>query len=71
MEKVGFVEVEFVGETGLDSSPVTRGVLFRARKPTASEVRMVEADARADRKDSTTGLELEDMASPVGQGPPS
>ena len=32
MEKVGFVDVEFAGETGFDSSPVTSGTLFRARK---------------------------------------
>ncbi len=33
LNEAGFVDVELVGETGFDSSPVTKGVLFRARKP--------------------------------------
>ena len=31
--EVGFVEAEMVSETGIDSSPVTKGVLFRAARP--------------------------------------
>jgi hypothetical protein len=31
----GFETVEQVGETGFNSSPVTKGVLFRGRKPPA------------------------------------
>jgi hypothetical protein len=31
--KVGFVDVERMGETGFNSSPKTRGALIRARKP--------------------------------------
>jgi len=34
LEKVGFENAEFVGETGFNSSPKTRGVLFSAEKPT-------------------------------------
>jgi hypothetical protein len=30
----GFTEAELVAETGFNSSPVTKGVLFRARRPT-------------------------------------
>jgi hypothetical protein len=33
MKQVGFVEAELVAETGFDSSPITKGVLFRAKKP--------------------------------------
>jgi alkylhydroperoxidase/carboxymuconolactone decarboxylase family protein YurZ len=31
-EQTRFVSFELVGETGFNSSPVTRGALFRARK---------------------------------------
>jgi hypothetical protein len=37
LNEVGFVDVELVGETGFKSSPVTKGVLFRARKPALDE----------------------------------
>jgi len=33
MHKIGFTDAELVSETGLNSSPKTRGVLFRAQKP--------------------------------------
>lgn len=33
LERAGFVDVERMGETGFNSSPKTKGVLFRARKP--------------------------------------
>lgn len=31
--EAGLTAAELVAETGFDSSPVTRGVLFRAEKP--------------------------------------
>jgi hypothetical protein len=37
MEKVGFTDAEMVAETGLNSTPKTRGVLIRARKPEKSD----------------------------------
>jgi hypothetical protein len=33
MKEVGFAEVELAGETGFNSSPITKGALFRAIKP--------------------------------------
>jgi hypothetical protein len=30
--KIGFTEIEFVEETGFNSSPITKGALFRANK---------------------------------------
>jgi hypothetical protein len=38
MKQVGFVECEMPSESGLNSSPVTKGVLFRAVKPTGVKV---------------------------------
>jgi len=32
LEKIGFEKPELVGETGFNSSPKTKGVLFRAGK---------------------------------------
>jgi hypothetical protein len=32
MSEVGFEEIELVAETGFNTSPVTKGVLIRARK---------------------------------------
>jgi hypothetical protein len=32
LRKTGFAEAEMAAETGFNSSPVTRGVTFRARK---------------------------------------
>jgi len=32
LSEAGFTEVEFVKDTGFNSSPVTKGVLFRAKK---------------------------------------
>ncbi len=32
LNEAGFIDVERVAETGFNSSPVTKGVLFRARK---------------------------------------
>ena len=42
LNEAGFANVELVGETGLNSSPVTKGVLFGAIKPTISEVEAPE-----------------------------
>jgi alkylhydroperoxidase/carboxymuconolactone decarboxylase family protein YurZ len=36
LKNAGFVDAEMVSETGFNSSPVTKGVLFRAVKPVAS-----------------------------------
>ncbi len=33
MKAAGFEDAELVGETGFDSSPATKGMLFRAIKP--------------------------------------
>jgi alkylhydroperoxidase/carboxymuconolactone decarboxylase family protein YurZ len=33
MNEAGFIEFELVKDTGFNSSPVTKGVLFRAKKP--------------------------------------
>ena len=33
IKQAGFVEVEMVSETVFNSSPVTKGVLFKATKP--------------------------------------
>ena len=33
LTEAGFIEAELVKDTGFDSSPVTKGVLFRSRKP--------------------------------------
>ena len=66
MEKVGFVEVEFVGETGLDSSPVTRGALFRARKGITSGAKIVHDPMMAGRLDTTAMLGEEARRLPDG-----
>jgi len=46
LKEAGFVDAEVVGETGFDSSPVTKGMLFRARKPTISEVRRFDMQTK-------------------------
>ena len=33
LRQTGFTEIEFVEETGFNSSPITKGALFRATKP--------------------------------------
>jgi hypothetical protein len=33
LNEAGFIERELVKDTGFDSSPATKGVLFRAKKP--------------------------------------
>jgi hypothetical protein len=37
MKEVGFTDVELVAETGFNSSPITKGVLFRAVKRAISK----------------------------------
>jgi hypothetical protein len=34
--QTGFTGIELVGETGFNSSPITKGLLFRAKKPLIS-----------------------------------
>jgi hypothetical protein len=36
IEQAGFIDAELVGDTGFNSSPVTKGVLIRAGKATIS-----------------------------------
>ena len=38
-KKVGFADAELVTETGFKSSPITEGMLFRATKPIAGDIR--------------------------------
>jgi len=40
------VDVELVSETGFNSSPVTKGVLFRARKSAISDVGRFEMQSK-------------------------
>lgn len=37
LNEAGFIECELVKHTGFNSSPVTKGVLFRAKKPKKEE----------------------------------
>jgi hypothetical protein len=69
MEKVGFVDVELVGETGLDSSPVTRGTLFRAGKGITSRTKIIGDPVMAD-GDDTTAMPGE-AARRFSDGPPT
>jgi hypothetical protein len=39
LQQAGFAETDLVGETGFNSSPVTKGVLVRGVKPLAAPVR--------------------------------
>jgi len=36
IQKIGFEDAQLVSETGLNSSPKTKGILLRARKPEPS-----------------------------------
>lgn len=47
------MDVEFAGETGFDSSPVTRGDLFRAGKGITSRARITGDPVMADGDDTT------------------
>ena len=44
LQKVGFESAELVGETGFNSSPKTKGVLLRAKKPTNAIFKQKTAD---------------------------
>ena len=46
LKEAGFGDAELVGETGFNSSPVTRGMLFRARKSAISEVRRFDMQTK-------------------------
>ncbi len=69
MEKVGFVNVEFIGETGFNSSPVTRGALFRARKGISSEATISRDSIAADQDDTRAMPEEDAGRSPEGPRP--
>ena len=59
LEKVGFQKVELIGETGFNSTPKTKGVLFRAEKPALS-AKLVKPPANnehCDRKVHAMGKE--------------
>jgi hypothetical protein len=38
MKSAGFDDVALIGETGFNSSPITKGALFRATKPAEKTV---------------------------------
>lgn len=42
MDEAGFIEFELVKDTGFNSSPLTKGVLFRARKPNEVQRRFIK-----------------------------
>jgi len=42
LNEAGFAGIEWVAETGFNSSPVTKGVLFRARKAPIFDMRRFE-----------------------------
>jgi len=46
LNEAGFADYELVAETGFNSSPVTKGVLFRARKSAISDVGRVEMEPK-------------------------
>ena len=46
LKEAGFADVEWVAETRFNSSPVTKGVLFRARKSLTSDVGRVEMEPK-------------------------
>ena len=48
LNEAGFIEYELVKDTGFNSSPVTKGVLFRARKP--EEVRKRPMNMSSERR---------------------
>jgi len=50
LEKVGFQNVELIGETGFNSTPKTKGVLFRAEKPALS-TKLVKPPANTEHND--------------------
>ncbi len=51
MEKVGFQKIEFIGETGFNSTPKTKGALFRAKKP-ALTVKSTNSPVNTEQKEN-------------------
>ena len=51
MEKVGFQKVEFIGETGFNSTPKTKGALFRAEK-SALTVKTANSSVNTEQNDN-------------------
>jgi hypothetical protein len=39
LQEAGFANIELVAETGLNSSPKTKGVLIRAKRPNSDQKR--------------------------------
>ncbi|MFZ0613421.1 MAG: hypothetical protein WAM73_14375 [Desulfobacterales bacterium] len=50
LRKTGFIDVASEGETGFNSSPKTRGVLVRARKPGLDDRKSVKPHETAEIK---------------------
>jgi hypothetical protein len=52
LEKVGFQKCELIGDTGFNSTPKTKGTLFRAEKPALSTklIKPVANTVHSDRK---------------------
>ena len=46
LNEAGFANVKLVGETGFNSSPVTKGVLFRAIRSGISDLGRVEMEPK-------------------------
>jgi len=46
LNEAGFTNVELVGKTGFNSSPVTKGVLLRAKKSAISDFGRVEVEPK-------------------------
>lgn len=42
MSEAGFIDAELVGETGFNSSPVTKGALFKANRKVGEKAMSVE-----------------------------
>ena len=51
LNEAGFIDYELVADTGFNSSPVTKGVLFRARKPKDVQRRLDMSSNPMDRYD--------------------
>jgi hypothetical protein len=51
LEKVGFQKIEFIGETGFNSTPKTKGALFRAEKP-ALTVKSTNSPVNTEQKEN-------------------
>jgi hypothetical protein len=47
------MDAEFVGETGIKSSPVTKGVLFLATKAIVPQANLLQKDVLAREKNSS------------------